>query len=87
MTYTLNLLDLIFTLHALSHGCVELNPLMRYVPVMIAYKLIGVVLLLRWLGGRREPIARLGLRTITAVYAAVDLWHIYNLIRIGGMIP
>ena len=40
--YLLNLTDLAFTLHALSHGAVELNPLMRSVPVMIAYKVVGV---------------------------------------------
>ena len=33
--YTLNLFDLAFTLHALSNGGVELNPLMACVPVQI----------------------------------------------------
>lgn len=28
MTYLLNLIDLAFTLHALSHGAWEVNPLM-----------------------------------------------------------
>ena len=40
--YTLNLLDLAFTLYALAHGGVELNPLMRCVPIMIAYKTVIV---------------------------------------------
>lgn len=84
-TYVLNLLDLAFTLRALSHGAVELNPLMRCVPVMIVYKVIGMGLLLRWISPRQEPVARYGLKVITALYAAVDLWHIYNLIWIGGI--
>jgi hypothetical protein len=40
--YLLNILDLLFTLHALSHGGVELNPLMRSVPIMIVSKIFVV---------------------------------------------
>ena len=74
--YILNLLDLAFTLHATSHGGVELNPLMRCVPVMVAYKVLAVGGLLRWLSHRTEPIARWGIRGCTAVYGALTLWHI-----------
>lgn len=42
MTYPLNLFDLVITIYALSIGCTELNPLMRSVPVMVAYKVIGM---------------------------------------------
>lgn len=40
--YLLNLADLALTLCALSHGGVELNPLMRSIPVMVAWKTVGV---------------------------------------------
>ena len=38
--YLLNLADLLFTLHAISHGGVELNPLMQCIPFMVFYKTI-----------------------------------------------
>ena len=76
----LNLLDLLFTLHALSHGAVELNPLMRCVPVMVVYKTAIIGALCRWLSRRSEPIARYGLGVITVYYGAVNVWHILNLI-------
>ena len=76
--YTLNLLDLLFTLNALSHGAVELNPLMRCVPIMIAYKVIIVGALLWWLEKRSERVAVIGKTFITAAYLAV-VWHIYNI--------
>ena len=79
MTYTLNLLDLLFTLHALSHGAVELNPLLRCVPIMIAYKVIIVGALLWWLEKRSERVAVIGKTFITAAYLAVVVWHIYNI--------
>lgn len=79
-TYALNLADLLFALHALGHGARELNPLMEWVPAMIGYKVIVVGLLCRWLGSREEPLARFGLGLCAAVYGAVDLWHIINLI-------
>ena len=86
MTYTLNLLDLLFTLHALSHGAVELNPLLRCVPIMIAYKVIIVGALLWWLEERKERVAEIGRQFITAAYLAVVVWHITNII-FGGAFP
>ena len=77
--YILNLLDLIFTLHALDNGAVELNPLMRCVPFQIFYEVVVVGALCWWLGKRSEPIARYGLWAIATVYGAVVLWHIINL--------
>lgn len=74
MTYALNILDLLFTLHAISHGGVELNPLMRSVPFMIFYKTIVVGALLWWLRKRE-----VNLLPLTAAFAAVNLWHIYNI--------
>ena len=56
--YILNLLDLAFTLHALSHGATECNPLMRCVPIMVAYKVLAVGGLCWWLSHRTEPVAR-----------------------------
>lgn len=74
--YLLNLLDLSFTLYALSHGATELNPLMRNATFMIAYKVIVVGALLGWLSERKE---RFGIIVCTAVFAVVDVWHIVNL--------
>ena len=87
MTYPLNLLDLILTLYALSLGCTELNPLMRSVTIMVAYKVIGVGVLC-WVlhhfaeGGNRA--ARWGLRVCTAVYAALCVHHLHGIYMIGG---
>ena len=50
--YLLNLADLAFTLHALSNGGVELNPLMQCIPFQIFYKIVVVGLLIGWLGRR-----------------------------------
>lgn len=72
--YLLNLADLFFTLHALSHGAEELNPFMRNVPFMVFYKTIVVGALLWWL--RKKGVKLLPL---TAVFAAVNLWHIVNI--------
>jgi len=77
--YTLNLLDLFFTLHALECGAVEANPLMRSIPVMIAYKVVIVGAACWWLSNRPERIARNGLTVLAAIYAALNLWHIYNI--------
>ena len=77
--YTLNLLDLALTLYAIQRGGVELNPLMRNPYIMIAYKTVIVGALCLWLRMRRERIARLGLRTITAVYAGICAWHLINI--------
>lgn len=78
--YLLNLADLAFTLHALRHGAMELNPLMRCVPVMVAYKAIVIGALCWWLGKRKGKLARCGLAVIAAVYAAVNVWHIVNIV-------
>lgn len=80
--YLLNLADLAFTLHALSHGATELNPFMRCVPLQIFYKVFVVGALLWWLSKRKERLAKLGLKAAACVFAAVDLWHIVNLIFI-----
>ena len=85
MTYPLNLLDLLFTLHALRHGARELNPLLQSIPVMIIYKVFVVGILCWWLGTRKEPIARYGLKLTALWFGAVNVWHIYNLLMIGGI--
>lgn len=77
--YLLNILDLLFTLHALRHGGVELNPLMQCVPIMIFCKVFLVGALCRWLGKRREKIAKVGLWIVTAYFAMINAWHIWNL--------
>lgn len=79
MTCLLNLLDLALTLHALNHGAVELNPLIRNIPVMVFCKVFVVGVLCLWLESRPEKIARWGLRICAVVYAAVNIWHFYNI--------
>lgn len=81
--YVLNVLDLLFTLHALDNGAMELNPLMQSIPAMVVYKAVAVGVLCWWLGTRRETIARNGLKVCTALFAAVDIYHIYFII--GGV--
>lgn len=88
--YSLNLLDLAITLYALKHGGVELNPLMRCVPIMIAYKTVIVGALCyalqrvanteNALPNTASVLARHGLWAITAVYAGIIIWHLANLI-------
>lgn len=78
--YTLNLLDLAFTVYALQRGGAELNPVMRCVPIMIIYKTVIVGALCLWLAKRTEPLAKYGLWVITAVYAGLCVWHLANLI-------
>ena len=77
--YILNLFDLLFTLHALSHGAVELNPLMQNVPMMIFAKTFLVGALCWWLSKRKEIIAKIGLWVCMAYFGAINLWHIWNL--------
>ena len=79
IAYALNLIDLSCTLRALRLGCVELNPLMRSVTVMLVYKVIIVWVLLWWLSRQRERSARYALYIATAVYGAVCLWHAVGL--------
>ena len=77
----LNWLDLICTLWALRHGAVEINPLMQSIPLMVGYKVIIVWALLWWLSLRRERAARYALYVAAAVYGAVDLYHVINILR------
>lgn len=78
--YALNLIDLFCTLWALRHGAVELNPLMREVTVMVVYKVIIVWALLWWLSTRRERTARYALCVAAAIYGAVDVYHMINIL-------
>lgn len=80
IAYALNLIDLSCTLWALRLGCVELNPLMRSVTVMVVYKVIIVWGLLWWLSTRRERAARFALCAAAAIYGAVDVYHIINIL-------
>lgn len=75
--YILNLLDLLFTLYALSLGYQEANPLMRNVSFMLAYKLAVVPLLA---GILHKLNARKSMAACAAVYGALCLYHIVNLI-------
>lgn len=80
IAYVLNLIDLSCTLWALHGGAVELNPLMRSVPVMVGYKVLIVWTLLWWLSTRRERAARYALYVAAVVYGAVDVYHIINIL-------
>lgn len=80
IAYVLNLIDLSCTLWALHGGAVELNPLMRSVPVMVGYKVVIVWTLLWWLSTRREKAARYALYVATVVYGAVDVYHMINIL-------
>ena len=91
--YILNLADLLLTLYALSRGGVELNPLMRSVPVMVAWKTVGVGVLCWMLQvlayDKRVPakpkrLARRGLILCTVVYTVLLFYHFYFLF--GGAI-
>lgn len=79
IAYALNLIDLSCTLWALRLGCVELNPLMRSVTVMVGYKVIIVGALLWWLSRQRERAARYALCAAAAIYGAVCVWHAVGL--------
>lgn len=80
IVYILNLIDLACTLYAISIGATELNPLMREVMVMVGYKVIIVWALLWWLSTRRERAARYALCAAAAIYGAVDVYHIINIL-------
>lgn len=80
IAYALNLIDLFCTLWALRGGAVELNPLMREVTVMVGYKVIIVWGLLWWLSRQRERAARYALYVAAAVYGAVDVYHMINIL-------
>ena len=80
--YFLNLFDLCCTLHAVSRGVMELNPLMRNIPFMVAWKVLGVGFfcwVMNHFANSGNMVARWGVRICTAAFAAVDLWHIVNL--------
>ena len=85
IAYLLNLIDLACTLYAINIGAVELNPLMRCVPVMVVYKIVVVGALLWWLSRQRGKPVRVGLNICTVVYATLDLYHLISLIWIGGI--
>ena len=78
----LNWLDLICTLWALRLGCVELNPLMQSVTVMLWHKAAAIPALVLWLKhcGTRE--SRRGLALCAGVYGSVCVWHAVGLIWI-----
>jgi hypothetical protein len=86
MTYLLNILDLLLTTYAISHGAWELNPVMQSIPFMIFYKVIVLGILCWFLEymAKRNRVARVGRKICLFAFLAVDLWHIYNLI--GGNI-
>ena len=81
IAYALNLIDLSCTLWALRHGAVELNPLMRSVTVMVGYKVVIVGSLLWWLSRQRDKAARYALYVAAAIYGAVDVYHMINILR------
>ena len=85
LLYALNLIDLACTLYATSIGATELNPLMRYVPVMVVYKLVVVGALLWWLSLQRGRLVQVGLNICIVVYATLDLYHLISIIWIGGI--
>ena len=83
--YLLNILDLLFTLHALSHGGIELNPLMQSVPFMIFCKvfLVGALcFMLDRLARKGYYTAQLGLYLCAVFFAVIDAWHLANLVQI-----
>ena len=82
ISYVLNLLDLAFTLHALSHGAVEANPIIQSVPFMIFYKVVIIGILCWWLKKQNSSIARRGLCACAAVFACINIYHLYFIL--GG---
>ena len=84
MTYPLSLIDLCFTLYARYMGIPEANPLMQCVPVMVVYRVV-VIGVLCWVLHRfadtGNKVAKRGLRLLTVVYAVVDLYHVYFILR------
>nr|DAH42954.1 MAG TPA: hypothetical protein [Caudoviricetes sp.] len=83
IAYILNLIDLFCTLYAISHGAVELNPLMQNPVVMILYKTIVVGFLLYWLGKRTEPMAVLGFKFVVVLYVIIDVYHAAYILYAG----
>ena len=81
--YLLNLAGLLFTIHAIRHGGVELNPFMQSIPLQIFYKVFVIGFLLWVLTKVNSRLARFGLNVCTAVFAVVNVWHIYNIVLKG----
>ena len=79
LVYLLNILDLFLTIKSRYCGGVEFNPIMQNVPFMIFCKVIMVGALCWWLGKRKEKIAHIGLNICAVYFAAIDVWHIWNL--------
>lgn len=77
--YILNLLDLVFTLNAIAFGGMELNPLMKCVPVMVFYKIVIVGALCLWLSKQWEQ-AKKGVWLCLGVYAMLVAYHIVMLL-------
>lgn len=75
----MNWIDLACTIWALRRGCVELNPLMQSVTMMLWYKAAAIPALVLWLDRRGTREARRGLRICAGVYGAVCLWHAVGL--------
>ena len=82
IAYILNLMDLACTLCAMSIGCMERNPLLQSIPVMVAYKVVIVGGLCWWLSTRQEPIARVGIILCAALYGGICIYHLYWIIII-----
>ena len=85
LLYLLNLFDLCCTLHAVSRGAMELNPLMRNIPFMVAWKLLGVGFfywVLNHIADNGNMAARWGRRICTAGYAALAAWHIVGILKL-----
>ena len=87
MTYLLNLTDLLFTIHALSHGAWEVNPVMRYVMSIHPWafpfcKIVIGGIACVWLEymSKQNHTARVGGNICAAFYGAVNLWHISNIL-------
>lgn len=82
LLYLLNLFDLCCTLHAVSRGVMELNPLMRNIPFMVAWKVLGIGFfcwVLNHFAKGGNMVARWGMRICTAAFVVVNAWHIANL--------
>ena len=87
IVYILNLLDLFFTIHAVSNGGTELNPISRFMieisPVCYGfYKIVVIGVAVWWLTTRSERLARVGLRVCTAFYAWFFLDHLFNVLNV-----
>lgn len=89
-TYTLSLFDLACTLLLVSYGIGEANPIGRLIlasPIGIAYKVIGVGVLLGVLYRlQSHRAARIGAWVVMAVYAVLAAYHVAILVALGGLL-